>query len=261
MRPGSTTQQSSATSPPNESHDPAQDSRVLLERVGVERGHHAARPSVAHADHDATRTQAIARPAGLVEAGGTADHDVRAEAPAVDADGLRHARRQHRQRKHVVALTAVTALEAHELDARPGGSAHELARAGRVPRQALDGGSPSSPSDPWRPSSRGRKRDVTTRRIAVVRARVDRRRRRPAHVCDLEALAAQRLDRVAPELLHLQRHAGSLARSASHHSARLAKLEAFATNEGAPHVRHRAQLRAERPGRSASANTRTPSRV
>ena len=162
-------------------HDPAQDSGVLLERVGVERGHHAAGPPVAHADHDATGTQAIARPAGLVEAGGTADHDVRAEAPAVDADGLRHARRQHRQRKHVVALTAVTALEAHELDARPGGSAHELARTGRVPRQARRRAAPRRRRAI--PGGRaGGAGSATSRRdrIAVVRVRVDRRRRRPS---------------------------------------------------------------------------------
>ena len=89
-RPGSTTQQSSATRPPNERTMRRSTPRVLLERVGVERRHHAARAAVADADQDAPGTQAIAGPVDLLEPLGARDHDVRAEAAAVDADRLDH---------------------------------------------------------------------------------------------------------------------------------------------------------------------------
>ena len=211
MRPGSTTQQSRAASPAGFVVDPLQDAQVLLERVGVECRHHAAHPPVAHADEGAARAQAVARPAGLVERGRARDQDVRPEAPAIDAQHLDHPGRQDRERQHVIALTVIAACVAHELHARPGGGAHELARACRVPRPALDAwltvvAQRSLEAEQPVPEASG---DDPPGLLAHVHEPIAGDALL-VHVHDLQPLAPQRLDGVAPQLRHLHRHTGSV---------------------------------------------------
>ena len=118
-----------------------------------------------------------------------------------------------------MALAVIAASEAHELHTWPGSRPHELARPGGVPRQTLH---------EWLAV-------VAQRPLQAEQARAEARRddtpRLLAHVCEaitghavridvrrLHALAAQRLDRVPPELRNVHGHgynpnlAGSLGR-------------------------------------------------
>jgi hypothetical protein len=118
-------------------HDPPQHAGVLLERVGIERRHDAARAAVANSDQHAAGAQPAPGPVELLEGRRAAYHHVRPEAPVVDADGTGHARGEHREREDVMALTAIPAVEAHQLDARTCRDADQLARTCGIPPQTL----------------------------------------------------------------------------------------------------------------------------
>ncbi len=187
--------------------------RVLLQRVRVERRHHAAGTTVADADQDTPGTQAIAGPVGLLEPLRAGDHDVRAEAAAVDADLLHHRLRHDRERQHVVALPVIHARRANQLDARPGGCPHELARRGGRPRQTVDRRlavlveRSLQPEQP-RPEAR---RDDAPRLLPHMHEAVAG----DAVLVDVgsrEALAPERLDRIPPQLRHPHLHGRRLLR-------------------------------------------------
>ena len=158
-------------------------------------------------------TQAVAGPVGLLEPLRARDHDVRAEAAAVDADLLDHRLRHDRERQHVVALPVVHARRADQLDARPGGCPHELARRGGRPRQTVDRRLAvlvERPLQPEQPRTEARRDDASRllphmhEAVAGDAVLVDVRSR--------EALAPERLDRIPPQLRHAHLHGRRLLR-------------------------------------------------
>ena len=186
--------------------DPPQHLRILVERVGVECRHHAARAAVADADQHVAGTQTQPGPIDLGKAFGALDHDVRPEAPAIDADGLDDPGRDDRERQDVEALAVIGPAEANDLGARPGHRAHPLARGRGRPRQPVDQRLAVVVQrclQAEQPGPEARRHD-TPRLLPHVREAIagdavlgDVRNGQP--------LAAQRLHRVAPELRHAHR--------------------------------------------------------
>jgi len=79
--------------------------------IRIERGHDAALPQVDRPHQGRADLQDAPFPAALCQPGDAADHQIRAEAPAVDAQRGDGAVGGDQQRQHVEALEAVEALQ------------------------------------------------------------------------------------------------------------------------------------------------------
>src|SRR5881296_2094187 len=89
--------------------DPAQHADVLLERIGVKRGHDAALPQILHADDHAADLELPALPRALGQPLDAGDHDVRPQASPIGAERPDRAVRRDEEREHVKSLHAVVA--------------------------------------------------------------------------------------------------------------------------------------------------------
>ena len=85
-------------------HDPAEHARVLLLRIRVVGGHHAARPQLGHGDHHRADPEPPARPLALAQPVDAAHHDVRAQPPPVDPERRDRAVRRDQKREDVEPL-------------------------------------------------------------------------------------------------------------------------------------------------------------
>ena len=104
MRPGSSTARVERHRAVELAHDAAQHAVILLERVGVERRHHAARPQLHELDERGADADRPAHPLPLREARDAADHDVRPQPPVIDAERADGAVGEDRERQDVEAL-------------------------------------------------------------------------------------------------------------------------------------------------------------
>src|SRR5213594_4459390 len=89
--------------------DPAQHADVLLEGIGVERGHDAALPQILHADDHIADLELPALPRALGQPLDAGDHDVRAQASPIGGERLDRAVRRDEEREHVESLHPVVA--------------------------------------------------------------------------------------------------------------------------------------------------------
>ena len=174
MRPGSSTAASSAILPSKSRTMRRSTPLILLERVGVERGHQPQRAQL-HRELDERGADADrpALPLPLREARDAADHDVRPQPPVIDTERAGGAVGEDRQRQDVEALRPRVVKTP---TVSPAASAPRPA-----PRVSSHGSpsisaAPSAASVPCSPSRRGCVRDVTTRPSARGRGSAGRRR-------------------------------------------------------------------------------------
>src|SRR5689334_10342186 len=111
--------------------------RILLLRVRMEGGHHAAvaqflgvNPYVTNGDH-------AARPLALFEIRNVRDEDIGAQAAMIDVQVARCAVRSHQQRQDVKGFGSRYRFKGYRLTR---GFMNKLERLGRVPAMAVDGG-------------------------------------------------------------------------------------------------------------------------
>ncbi len=187
--------------------DPKEDRRILLQRVGVERGHHAARACLANADQRRADPQSATDPRALSEARDAGDHDVRPEAPVVDVDRVDHAVRQHRQGKDVVPLAVIGCREADELDIRSRRRPDHGERRSVPPGTTFDqrlsvGPECGAETKQARPVARG---DDAAACFAHVHESITGKSIEP-HVGLRDQLAPQGLDGISPERSDVGRH-------------------------------------------------------
>ena len=187
--------------------DAIEDRGILLQGVGVERGHHAARACLADADQRRPDPQRAADPVALTEARNAGDQDVRTEPSVVDVDRADHAVREDRQGKDVVPLTAIRCREADELDVRSRCRPDHRERRSIPPGTTLDqrlsvGVERRTETEQARPVPRG---DHPPARFAYVHEPIAGKSIK-THFDLLDRLAAQGFDGIPPECGNERRH-------------------------------------------------------
>src|SRR5947207_3146683 len=178
--------------------DPAEHVDVLLQGIGVERGHDAALPQILHADDHIADLELPALPRALGQPLDAGDHDVRAQASPIGGERLDRAVRRDEEREHVESLHPVVA---HQPRACPHCGDDVLRDLRSAPRPPVD----------QRLPVRAQGRAVAEQPRS--RARCDDTSVRAAHVYDAvthdpvgadlrpgQALGRHRLHRIAPQL-------------------------------------------------------------
>jgi hypothetical protein len=92
--------------------DAFQHVQILLARIGVKRGHDAAAPQVFDADDNWTNPKLAAFPLALGQTFDTADDEIGAEAPPVEAGCLEHSVGRNQQREDIETVRPVAAHQA-----------------------------------------------------------------------------------------------------------------------------------------------------